>query len=124
MATSLTEKEELLDRQPTPHLSCSQINRCLTCPEQYRLYYIAKLRPRIESGAMVFGALIHIALADFFRGGANPVNTFLREWGNLKSVELRYNTRGSWDDLRGLCCLAALGRNRWRACEQRQVSLC
>ena len=73
MATpSLTEKEELLDRQPTPHLSYSQINRYLTCPEQYRLYYVERLRSRIESGAMVFGALAHVALADFFRDGCRP----------------------------------------------------
>ena len=97
---SIEEPEEVLERLPVPHLSHSQINRYLTCPEQYRLHYVEKLRPRIESAAMVFGALVHVALADFFRGGANPVDTFLREWGNLKSVALRYNTRGSWDDLR------------------------
>ena len=96
---SIEEAEERLDREPLPHLSFSSINRYLTCPEQYRLYYVDKLRPRIESAAMVFGALVHVALADFFRGGANPVDTFLREWENLKSVELRYTKRESWDDL-------------------------
>jgi len=81
MATTfLTEKEELVDRQPTPHLSYSQINRYLICPEQYRLYYMEKLRPRIESAGLVFGALVHVALADLFRSGLGPVETFRREW--------------------------------------------
>jgi CRISPR/Cas system-associated exonuclease Cas4 (RecB family) len=101
MATSLTEKEDLLDRQPTPHLSYSQINRYLTCPEQYRLYYVEKLRPRIESASMVFGALVHIALADLFRSGLDPIETFRREWQNLKNIALHYKNRDSWESLMG-----------------------
>jgi CRISPR/Cas system-associated exonuclease Cas4 (RecB family) len=99
MATSLTEKEELLDRQPTPHLSYSQINRYLTCPEQYRLYYVERLRPRIASASMVFGALVHLALADLFRSGLDPVETFRREWQNLQNIELQYKHRDSWESL-------------------------
>ena len=102
MATSsLTDKEELLERQPIPHLSYSQVNRYLTCPEQFRLYYVEKLRPRIESAGMVFGALVHVALADLFRSGLDPVETFRREWQNLKTIELQYKHRDSWESLMG-----------------------
>jgi CRISPR/Cas system-associated exonuclease Cas4 (RecB family) len=100
-ATSLTkEPEEALEQERTPHLSYSRINRYLTCPEQYRLYYVGNLRPKIESASLVFGGLIHVALADFFREGVIPEDTFLREWENLKTLELRYNKRTSWEDLR------------------------
>jgi len=37
--------EEALDQ--APNLSYSRINRYLTCPEQYRLYYLEKLRPKV-----------------------------------------------------------------------------
>jgi hypothetical protein len=37
------DSEEILDRETTPHLSYSRINRYLTCPEQYRLYYVPGL---------------------------------------------------------------------------------
>jgi CRISPR/Cas system-associated exonuclease Cas4 (RecB family) len=100
-ATSLTrDPEEALDQERTPHLSYSRINRYLTCPEQYRLYYVENLRPKIESASLVFGGLVHVALADFFREGVSPDDTFLREWENLKNIELRYNKRTSWEDLR------------------------
>lgn len=98
-APLLREQEELLDHQPTPHLSYSRINRYLTCPEQYRLYYVERLRPKVDGAGLVFGALIHASLADYFRSGTDPVEAFRRAWENLKIVELRYNSRESWDDL-------------------------
>jgi CRISPR/Cas system-associated exonuclease Cas4 (RecB family) len=99
-ATSLIrDKDELLDQEATPHLSYSRINRYLTCPEQYKLYYLENLRPRIESAGLLFGALIHISLAELFRSGTDPLQTFRREWQNLKNIELRYNSRESWDSL-------------------------
>ncbi len=94
------EHEDLLDQEQTPHLSYSRINKYLTCPEQYRLYYVEKLRPKVDSAGLVFGALIHVALAELFRSGVDPVETFSREWQNLKNVELRYNKRESWEDLK------------------------
>jgi putative RecB family exonuclease len=101
-ATSLIrDREELLDREPTPHLSYSRINRYLTCPEQYKLYYLENLRPRIESAGLLFGALVHISLAELFRSGVDPAQTFRREWQNLKNIELRYNNRESWESLNG-----------------------
>ena len=96
----IKEPEEALDQNHVPHLSYSSINRYLTCPEQYRLYYLERLRPKAESAAMVFGALVHIALAELFRNGADPVATFLREWQNLKDVQLDYKKRESWESLK------------------------
>ena len=95
---SIKETEDLLDQQPTAHLSYSRINRYLTCPEQYRLYYVERLRPRIESAGLVFGALIHVAIADLFRTGEDPVEHFKRDWQNVKDVELRYKQRESWEN--------------------------
>lgn len=94
----IKDSEGILDQETTPHLSYSRINRYLTCPEQYRLYYVEKLRPKVESAGLVFGALVHVALADLFRSGADAAETFRREWGNLKQIELRYNSRESWED--------------------------
>src|SRR5437588_9443255 len=75
MAAPTEEPEQRLDQEPAPHLSHSRIHRYLTCPEQYRLYYVEKLRPRVESASLVFGVVIHAALADLFRTGEDPVST-------------------------------------------------
>ena len=98
---SIEEPEEIIDREPVPHLSFSRINRYLTCPEQYRLHYVERLRPKKVAAAMLFGALMHIALADFFREGISPTATFKREWQNLKDIELHYSNRDSWESLGG-----------------------
>src|SRR5213592_5155368 len=98
MAAPIEEPEDVLDQEPAPHLSHSRINRYLTCPEQYRLYYVKKLRPRIESAGLVFGVVIHAVIADLFRTGEDPVEHFVRDWQNLKNVELHYKKRESWED--------------------------
>ncbi len=94
------DPEEALDQNHAPNLSYSRINRYLTCPEQYRLYYLEKLRPKVESAGLVFGARIHLALADLFRSGVDPVETFQKDWESLKEVELHYNKRESWEKLK------------------------
>lgn len=81
-------------------LSHSRINRYLTCPEQYRLHYIERLRPRHESANLVFGATIHLAIASFFRSGDDPARVFAAEWENLTGVELQFSSRDSWESLR------------------------
>jgi CRISPR/Cas system-associated exonuclease Cas4 (RecB family) len=96
----INEPDEALDQDHVAHLSYSRINRYLTCPEQYRLYYVERLRPRIESAGLVFGALVHVALADLFRNGTDPTATFLTEWQNLKDVELDYGKKESWQSLK------------------------
>jgi len=101
-STSLiNESEAALDQNHAPNLSYSRINRYLTCPEQYRLYYLEKLRLKVESASLVFGARIHLALADLFRSGVDPVDTFQKDWESLKEVELNYGKRESWEGLKG-----------------------
>lgn len=98
--TLVREKEEVLDAEgKTPHLSYSRIQRYLLCPEQYRLYYVEKLRARVESASLVFGAIVHLALAQLFRHGDDPVETFKREWKALQQIELRYSRKDSWQSL-------------------------
>lgn len=81
------------------YLSHSRINRYLTCPEQYRLHYIERLRPRRESANLVFGATIHLALAEFFRSATEPAKAFAAEWEKLQGVDLQYSSRESWESL-------------------------
>lgn len=99
IAKLLEEKEEAVRPDGPPHLSHSRINRYLLCPEQYRLYYIEKLRPRRYSASLVFGQVVHQALAAFFRTGAEPAVSFSAIWKDAGQVELRYGTRESWERL-------------------------
>ena len=83
-----------------PHLSYSRIQKYLTCPEQYRLYYIEGLRSKVESASLAFGSIVHLALADFFRHGTDPATTFRQHWEAMRTVELRFPRKESWDGLR------------------------
>lgn len=82
-----------------PYLSYSRIQRYLTCPEQYRLHYVEKLRSRYESASLVFGSIVHRALAALFRDGEDPVEVFGKEWRGVAELDLRYSSRDSWDRL-------------------------
>ncbi len=83
-----------------PHLSHSRINRYLTCPEQYRLYYVEGLRPRIASANLIFGKAIHSALAQFFAGSSDAVTWFMHEWDSVLNLSVQYSHRDSWETLR------------------------
>jgi putative RecB family exonuclease len=100
IAKLLTEKEERARPNGAPHLSHSRVSRYLLCPEQYRLYYIEGLRPRLYSASLVFGQAVHQALAAFFRTGAEPAATFAALWKEAGQVELRYGQRESWEKLK------------------------
>ena len=89
-----------------PYLSYSRINRYLLCPEQYRLYYIENLRLRVPSASLVFGKIIHQALAFLFRSGEDPVEYFIGQWKLLQEEELDYGSKESWEKL--LTCGKAL----------------
>lgn len=80
-----------------PHLSHSRISRYLHCPEQYRLYYVKGLRPRVPAASLVFGQVVHKALAGFFRHKIDPVGAFNETWAQLKTVDLDYGERDSWE---------------------------
>jgi len=84
----------------TPYLSHSRVNRYLHCPEQYRLYYVERLRPKIPDAALLFGQLVHEALAQFFRTGVLPAESFANAWNVLRNEPLNYNQRDSWEILR------------------------
>lgn len=94
---SLADRETQAARSPNPPLSFSRINRYLTCPEQYRLHYVERLRPRFDNASLVFGTVVHLALADFFRNGDDPVEHFRRDWQKLKDIRLHYKHRESWE---------------------------
>ena len=83
----------------TPHLSFSRIERYLHCPEQYRLYYVENLRPKLTSASLVFGQTVHQALALMFQEGQDPVLSFRESWKEAKQAELKYGARESWDKL-------------------------
>jgi CRISPR/Cas system-associated exonuclease Cas4 (RecB family) len=99
--TATLEREVVPAQSEQPALSHSRIQKYLTCPEQYRLHYVERLRPKTESANLVFGALLHLALAEFFRSKADPVPVFSREWGALQNVVLRYSGRDTWESLGG-----------------------
>jgi len=82
-----------------PHLSHSRMQKYITCPEQYRLHYLEGFRPRYEAAARVFGAMMHLALAEFLRNERDPLATFRTEWNACREFELRYSQRESWDKL-------------------------
>jgi PD-(D/E)XK nuclease superfamily protein len=71
-------------REDLPHLSHSRIQKYITCPEQYRLYYLEGFRPKYEAAARVFGAVMHLALAEYFRKQREPL--FRTEWNACRGV--------------------------------------
>lgn len=82
-----------------PHLSFSRIQRYLTCPEQYRCYYIERLRPKVLSASLIFGQTVHQALTQFFHNGEDPAEAFAKHWSEVKAVPLRYSARETWANL-------------------------
>jgi CRISPR/Cas system-associated exonuclease Cas4 (RecB family) len=83
-----------------PHLSHSRVSKYLHCPEQYRLHYVENLRPRVPDANLVFGQLVHQALAQLFRTGADPAESFDNAWLVLANELLTYSDRESWQVLR------------------------
>lgn len=100
--TILKEREEQVIPKQRAYLSYSRINKYLHCPEQYRLYYVENLRPRIPSGSLVFGQIIHKALEHLLRNQGDPVKWFLEAWNAFKEVELRYSQKESWEKLHAI----------------------
>lgn len=82
-----------------PHLSYSRLAKYQTCPEQYRLYYLERLRPRFPSASLAFGQVLHQALAELLAHKANAVSVFRERWQAVKSTELVYKAREPWEKL-------------------------
>src|SRR2546430_2585796 len=93
------EEPERTPSERSPHLSHSRISRYLLCPEQYRLHYLERLRPRVQAASLVFGQAVHMALAFLFRQGADPIESFDELWAATKNLQLRYAKRESWERL-------------------------
>src|SRR5436309_2387106 len=96
----VNERDEESPPEKTPHLSHSRISRYLHCPEQYRLYYVERLRPRYPSASLVFGKIVHEALAALFRDGNDPAKAFAELWDGTKDATLTYGKRESWEMFR------------------------
>ncbi len=97
--TLLTEREER-GASAAQYLSYSRINRYLLCPEQYRLHYVEKLRPRFPAAAMVFGQVMHAAIAQFFTEKGDPEKLFSGAWIEVSQIDLSYSQKESWEKLK------------------------
>ena len=95
----LAEREEGLASFPTRRLSFSRINRYLRCPEQYRCYYIEMLRLRVTPASLIFGQIVHQALAGFFLGQGDPVGFFIHNWKEAQKTPMAFAYRESWEKL-------------------------
>lgn len=100
MSAALTEEDERVTFRETPFLSHSRVNRYLLCPEQYRLYYVERLRPRFPPANLVFGQAVHQALAHLFQNRGDPVARFQEIWRAVAEIDLDYGARESWEKLR------------------------
>lgn len=86
-------------RGTAPHLSYSRINRYLLCPEQYRLYYVENLRPVVPAASLLFGQIMHQALAVFFSECSDAIGFFQEAWDEAREMELRYVHQETWKKL-------------------------
>jgi RecB family exonuclease len=98
-AAAIVEEDERVAPSGAPFLSHSRINRYLHCPEQYRLYYVERLRPRFPSANLVFGQILHLALAHFFLTGTDPVTRVSEAWDSIRQIDLTYSKRDTWEKL-------------------------
>lgn len=94
------DRDDQLLAPSIPHLSYSQANRYLLCPEQYRLYYLEGFRPTRESASLVFGKIIHQSLARHFQGQGEPVAFFQETWDAIEEMDLRFAYREKRETLR------------------------
>src|SRR5205823_7377212 len=95
-APGVHEREEgVVSQEATPYLSHSRVSKYLHCPEQYRLYYVTHLRPKAPAASLVFGQVLHQALAQLFRAKADPVKVFQHGWNGLRAADLTYSDRES-----------------------------
>jgi len=96
----LLDLDEDRVRITTPHLSHSRVSKYLNCPEQYRLYYVLNLRLQHPSASLIFGQVVHQALAHLFKEGVDPVQSFQDTWNEVREIDLTYKKKESWETLR------------------------
>lgn len=80
-----------------PVLSHARVQKYLACPEQYRLHYVERWRPKQQPASLIFGRVIHLALAALFQTGEDPVTVFTRLWKGIEDADLLYRYRESWE---------------------------
>jgi len=97
---ALQDSEEPASSRQTPFLSHSRISRYLLCPEQYRLYYIENLKPKLPAASLVFGQAVHQALAVLFQSQDDPVRFFMKLWEEVNQLDVDYSPKESWEKLR------------------------
>src|SRR5262249_59180095 len=68
-------------------------------PEESRLYYVEHLRPRFPAASLVFGQVLHQALAQLLRTKGDPVAAFQRRWDAVRGTDLTFGKRESWEQL-------------------------
>lgn len=100
LKTILRDRDEPVARGAPPHLSYSRVSRYLTCPEQYRLYYIENLRPRVPPSSLAFGQIVHQSLAEFFGKRRDPIKSFEDGWALLKGIPLALKKGETWEKLK------------------------
>jgi hypothetical protein len=54
----------------------------------------------VPPAALVFGQIVHQALAGLFQKKSDPVKCFGDSWGMIKTIPLGFNQRDSWDKLK------------------------
>lgn len=62
--------------------SFSKISTAQVCLERYRLEWIEGIKAKDQSGTMMFGTAVHLALAEYFQGG-DGICHFTTLWDNL-----------------------------------------
>jgi hypothetical protein len=102
IAKEIAHEEEWTVSNHTPYLSYSRISRYLQCPEQYRLYYVENLRPKISPANLVFGQVMHRSLSHLFGAQGDPLKFFQGHWRDLKDTPLDYAKTESWAKLESI----------------------
>ena len=91
--------DEPVKETALPFLSFSRISKYERCPRQYQLYYVDRLRPRVQPATLVFGQVIHQVLARLFEEGKEPTEAFEKAWRAMEGADLRFGARDSWERL-------------------------
>jgi RecB family exonuclease len=78
-------------------LSYSRIAAYLSCPEKYRLHYVEKWRRRRPKAGLVFGSVVHEAVAAYLATGQH---SFDELWEEQRHTEIEYGKGESFDALR------------------------
>ena len=100
----------------TLHVSASQVQTYLICPERFRLQYVACRPPSHRSGDLVFGSAIHGALAEYHRriqaspGASIPLGEILPVFERQMDEAQKEAVPVLWEDTDSPDKLRALGR--------------